>query len=288
MANLAIDTLSLEGIQKDLTDEVQKLVHLSVCESTTSTNEVLKDQARIETCPYFALAAREQTAGKGRRQKSFYSPKDCGVYLSLVVPNKAIVAGIEYITPLAAVAVCRALKQSCGIAPDIKWINDIYYKGNKLCGILCETIQSGAPQHEALTVIGVGINVYSEANTVSNNKGARSTQHASDPKADMVPQSHNFAYLSDTPQKGLLNKICAKLINELITSLEMQKDDVYAAYKGAMFLRGQDVYVTSSNDKNEAYRAHVIDLHPNLQLEVQLEDGSRKLLNYESCTLSLL
>ena len=79
-----------------------------------------------------------QTAGRGRMGRSFQSPPGLGLYLSVLW--RGCPAGqLLTVTPLAAVAVCRAIEQTCGAVCGIKWCNDVVLDGKKLCGILTES-----------------------------------------------------------------------------------------------------------------------------------------------------
>jgi len=104
------------------------------------------------------LVAGEQTAGRGRQGKRFYSPAGTGVYFSLVLPWKGETADAVTVTTAASVAVCRALEETAGLQPQIKWVNDIYLNGRKVCGILTEAV---APPETKAThlIIGIGINI---------------------------------------------------------------------------------------------------------------------------------
>jgi BirA family biotin operon repressor/biotin-[acetyl-CoA-carboxylase] ligase len=98
--------------------------------------------------------ADSQTAGRGRTGKSFYSPKDTGLYASLLLaaePSSAV-----YMTTAAAVAVRRAIERVTGISTDIKWVNDLYLNGKKVAGILCESLFVGDVGY---VIIGFGVNI---------------------------------------------------------------------------------------------------------------------------------
>ena len=100
-----------------------------------------------------------QTAGRGRLGRSFESPAGKGVYLSVVLRPDLHTASAQTLTIAAAVAVCRAVEKLCGIRLGIKWVNDLYYQGKKVCGILTEAgtdMESG--QLEWL-VVGIGLNL---------------------------------------------------------------------------------------------------------------------------------
>ena len=125
------------------------------CDEVDSTNNVCKTLA-AQGADDTAVIARRQTAGKGRLGRSFRSPEG-GLYLSVLwrgCPAEQLLT----VTPLAAVAVCRAIEQTCGAVCGIKWCNDVVLNGKKLCGILTESSLRPDGGAEWL-VVGIGVNV---------------------------------------------------------------------------------------------------------------------------------
>ncbi len=124
-----------------------------ICLDTTdSTNNEAKRELENGRSAPLLIAAREQTAGRGRQGKSFYSPKDTGVYMTLCLPVNENSGSFLSITSAAAVAVCRAIESLGSARPRIKWVNDIYVENRKVCGILCERFGD-------FVIIGIGINL---------------------------------------------------------------------------------------------------------------------------------
>ena len=122
-------------------------------DKTESTNTYLKNLAS-EGCPSgTAVIAKIQTAGRGRYGKSFSSPEG-GLYLSYLHNVEEIPEDLPVITEWTAVSVRRAIESVCGVEADIKYINDLLYRGKKLCGILTEL-------RERSIIVGIGINVNS-------------------------------------------------------------------------------------------------------------------------------
>lgn len=125
------------------------------CDEVDSTNDVCKGLA-AQGADDTAVIARRQTAGRGRLGRSFRSPEG-GLYLSVLW--RGCPAGQLFtVTPLAAVAVCRAVEKTCGAECGIKWCNDVVLNGKKLCGILTESSLRPDGSAEWL-VVGIGINV---------------------------------------------------------------------------------------------------------------------------------
>ena len=124
-------------------------------EQVASTNEVCR-QLAVRGADDTAVTARVQTAGKGRLGRSFQSPEG-GLYLSALWRSCGS-GELLRVTPMAAVAVCRAVERLCGAQCGIKWCNDVVLAGRKLCGILTES-QLRPDGGAAWLVVGIGVNV---------------------------------------------------------------------------------------------------------------------------------
>ncbi len=123
---------------------------------TVSTNDDAR--AIFSSSPHsFAVLASEQTGGKGRNGKSFVSKKNNGVYLSLCFPAGEISIKKELITPAVAVAAVKAISRF-GFDAQIKWVNDIFYGGKKISGILCEAITDPKTLSVTGFICGIGVN----------------------------------------------------------------------------------------------------------------------------------
>ena len=124
----------------------------AVLPSTNTTARALASDGAPEGTVVVAAA---QTAGRGTRARAFFSPKG-GVYMSIVLRPRD--ADGSLITSCAAVAVARAIERLCPLTVRVKWVNDLYVDGKKLCGILTE---AGFTPDNALdyVVLGIGINV---------------------------------------------------------------------------------------------------------------------------------
>ncbi len=102
------------------------------------------------------IIARAQTAGRGRMGRSFFSPDGTGLYATLLYYPDRPITELGGLTCATALAAAEAIEQLCGALPRIKWVNDLYLGGRKVCGILCESF--GTPHGTALA-IGIGINL---------------------------------------------------------------------------------------------------------------------------------
>ncbi|MDQ2936116.1 MAG: biotin--[acetyl-CoA-carboxylase] ligase [Acidobacteriota bacterium] len=125
-------------------------------DSLSSTNLEAAKRA-IEGQPEgLCVVAREQTAGRGRLQRDWVSPKDAGLYFSIVLRPQLAQSLWPLLTLMAAVAVHDALLGACALKTDIKWPNDILVNDKKLCGILGETVETALGR---ALVLGIGINL---------------------------------------------------------------------------------------------------------------------------------
>lgn len=129
-----------------------KNIPLQYYEITDSTNLRAKEYIKSHEFDRMLFVANGQTEGRGRLGKSFFSPKDTGIYMSLAFKSDLPLCDTVHITTASAVAVARAIEQYISQRTEIKWVNDIYLNGKKVCGILCESL-------EGYIIIGVGVNV---------------------------------------------------------------------------------------------------------------------------------
>lgn len=163
-------------------------------ELTVSTNNDAKEM--IDSSPSDTLITSEkQTGGRGRQGKSFSSPEG-GLYMTLLLRCGMPITTAVGATSCSAVAVSRAIKNVCGIDTGIKWVNDIYAGGKKLCGILTEAVNDYSRVISEYLVIGIGINVLS---------------------TPVVPSSSvECTSLSELGYTASREELCAEIVRELI------------------------------------------------------------------------
>lgn len=135
----------------------QEITDVILLDTVDSTNNYLKNHS--PSLPSRTLIiADEQTGGKGRFRRSFFSPVG-GVYSSLLIKQAFPLKYSNYLTMVVALSVVDTIKQLYSITPSIKWQNDVYLNGKKICGILCEgaiDIETQMYQH---IIIGIGVNL---------------------------------------------------------------------------------------------------------------------------------
>ena len=149
------DVLSKQGIAYYLTEEIDIFSYKTI----DSTNTQMKKLAINGGKNHSVIVSEEQSAGRGRFGRSFYSPAQKGVYMSVLLKTGDSLQNATMITIKTAVAVRRAIAKLYDIEVAIKWVNDLYYRGKKVCGILSEAISDFESGMIEAIIIGIGINV---------------------------------------------------------------------------------------------------------------------------------
>ncbi len=151
-------TLSASVIADHLPEQYRSLKIFALRETDSTNNEAKRLLADgLDTNAL--IVADSQTSGRGRRGRSFYSPPDSGLYMSLILRKDLALADGLTLTTLTAVAVSRVIRRLTGKLPAIKWVNDIYLGDKKICGILTEAVTNIESGRIDSVVIGIGINV---------------------------------------------------------------------------------------------------------------------------------
>lgn len=238
------DILSEQGIRKYLDKDINTW-QILVLPTVDSTNTYAKSHLDSLNHPAI-ITASEQTAGRGRRGHSFYSPKDTGIYMSLVI--KPDLSPATLITAAAAVAVCKACKELTDCNPQIKWVNDIYVNKKKICGILTEGIINFETQSIDTAIVGIGVNI----------------------STDTFPEDVQYAgslMAENLPRNQLIGRI-ASLLNALLKS---GKEEILAEYKSAQMVLGQEV---SYLYNGESHTGTAIDINEVGNLIVKTKNGT--------------
>ncbi|MEL4105715.1 biotin--[acetyl-CoA-carboxylase] ligase [Oscillospiraceae bacterium WX1] len=247
------DILSAAAIEKHLGDRAGTF-KIEVVKQTTSTNTALKHKAGRGAPEGTVLVAEEQTEGRGRQGRSFYSPDDTGVYFSLLLRPRLSAMDAALITAAAAVAACEAIEAVAGKQASIKWVNDLFVGGKKVCGILTEgafDMESGGLDY---VVVGIGINV--------------ALQRGGFPED--LRDVAGALYEGAAPV-GVKARLIAEVLKRLWQFYEKLSDKPFLTpYKKRSFLIGQDVDVLAG-DKTRKARA--MDIDDGCRLIVQYDDG---------------
>jgi BirA family biotin operon repressor/biotin-[acetyl-CoA-carboxylase] ligase len=129
-------------------------------ESLPSTNTEVARLAQQNAVEGLTIVADEQTAGRGRLQRSWSSPKGAGLYCSILLRPALAPERWPLLTFVAALATGDALLEASEVNTDIKWPNDLLAGERKICGILAEAIETPAGR---AVVVGIGINLTDDA-----------------------------------------------------------------------------------------------------------------------------
>lgn len=132
----------------------RNLVFLKEADSTNNVVRTLADQGAPEGT---LVVTANQTAGKGRRGRSWVAPEGSSIAMSILLRPEFAPERASMLTLVMAMAVARGIRETTGLDAGIKWPNDIVTDGKKLCGILTE--MSTEMEYIRYVVIGVGINV---------------------------------------------------------------------------------------------------------------------------------
>lgn len=149
------DRLYPEEIREGLSTQIigRKVFY---CDSVSSTNDLARELARKGAGEGSLVVAEEQTGGKGRLGRGWYSPKYKGIWFSLLLYPPVNPSEASQVTMMAAVALASAIRDETGIVAGIKWPNDLLVGGKKICGILTE--MSAEMERINHLVLGAGIN----------------------------------------------------------------------------------------------------------------------------------
>ena len=158
----SVDVLNAAAVAAQLDEATVKALQIEVVDRLPGTNAALRSRADAGAREGLVLIAQAQSAGRGRGGHSFYSPPG-GLYMSILLRPEIGARQAVGLTAMAAVAAARAAERLCGVPITIKWVNDLWKNGKKVCGILTEAgtdLESG--QLEWL-VVGIGLNLTSTA-----------------------------------------------------------------------------------------------------------------------------
>lgn len=253
------DILSAQGIRKYLNPSCGAL-ELHVLPETASTNTLLREKANTGAAEGCTILANTQTEGRGRLGRSFYSPVDTGIYMSLLLrpaglsPSQAV-----KLTTMAAVAACEAIEEVSGKQAQIKWVNDIYMDGKKVSGILTEAsfgLEDGSLDY---VVLGIGINAY--------------------PPAEGFPKEIGQiagAVFQERQNDGK-NRLAAAFLNHFMDDYTAGKtEDHVEKYRERSLVIGKEITVLSPTGGEKAL---ALDVDEACHLLVRYEDGRTERLS---------
>ena len=241
-----------ECIKQKLKHDIE-VVHYPTIDSTNSEARRLIEQGKTGN---LLIISDEQTAGRGRQGKSFYSPADTGIYMTLVTHPMASAQNVVSSTTKSAAAVCKAIERVTDTKPQIKWINDIYLNEKKICGILVEAISDYDTQLVTSLITGIGINLST---------------------SDFPEGVENAGCLGVEPNRA---ELIAQITNELLHDSEGYID----YYKAHSMVLGRYIIFIRNGQTTPA---KAIDIDSGGGLIVELESGERTTLKSGEISLRI-
>lgn len=235
----------MEGIDIDLRGEV------------SSTNTVLKEMAEQGSPEGLVLIAENQVKGKGRLGRSFYSPPGSGVYMSILLRPEFPPEDSLAITTAAAVAVAEAVSAVTGRQALIKWVNDVYLEGRKICGILTEAAVDFESRGLSYAVLGIGVNIL-------------------EPPGGFPPEIAQVAgalYREKAPAETRA-RLAAEILNRFFGYYRVLPEHSYmGAYKKLSLLTGREI---TFRQGRETWEGTVLGIDDEARLLVRLDSGEER------------
>lgn len=257
------DVLSSAGVQKYIKDPSE--VDIRVYKSVDSTNNVLRELANSGAPEGTIVISGEQTSGKGRLGRSFFSPGDTGLYMSLLLRPEMSAANAVRITTAAAVAVAEAVEAVSEKKADIKWVNDVYIGGKKICGILTEAVFNLENGGVDYAVLGIGVNVYAPVGGFPEDMRATA------------------GIVFDSPVNDMRNRLAGLIAENFMRYYrELDKSTFAQSYRQRLLWKGERINVINGT---QSFQAVLEDADENCALIVTLDDGTRKVISSGEITI---
>ncbi len=240
--------LSKQSISKYL--KVSNL-KIEVFDTISSTNTYLKKKAESGSTEKLVVISQEQTEGRGRLGKNFYSPSKSGIYMSILLNPKLHAMQALYITTSAAVAISKAIDSISNKQSQIKWVNDIFINGKKVCGILTEAsfdLEGGGMNY---AILGIGINLTKPKNNFPRE----------------IENTAGYIFDASSETEDYINKIIAEILNNFFQYYEnIEKKEYLEYYKEKSMILHKPIYILRGNKKEEAI---ALDIDEEFRLKVQ-------------------
>ncbi len=231
-----------------------------VLDETDSTNNFAKELASAGAMHGTVVIADMQNSGKGRLGRNFVSPKGKGLYMSVIIRPDFSIETASLITSAVACATAFAVEKLCEHDVKIKWVNDLYMNGRKICGILTEASFGLEMKSLDYAIIGIGINVRSAEGSFSRELRVSAT-----------------SVEDETGLKIDRNRLCAEVINSLETYLsEMENRNYIREYRRREILTGNTI---TANVNGSTIIAFAEGIDDNANLIVKLPDSTIKHLS---------
>ena len=245
--------LSAELIESGLkTEQIGRRIY--VYDEVDSTNSIAKKFASEDAPHGTTVIADMQSAGRGRLGRAFISPSGKGIYVSILVRPTFSLEFASMITTAAAVAGAEAVETLSGHEVGVKWVNDLYMNGKKICGILTEASMGLEMQSLDYAIIGIGINIRSVGTSFDAElkKRASSIEDESGVKVDR-------------------NALCSKLLNRIEKYFAtIEERGFLEEYRRRELLTGNMI---TANVGSESIKGVAEGIDDNANLIVRLENG---------------
>ncbi len=249
------DIVSISGIKPFLSEKSQPYANkIQIYKSLESTNKTAKELAVVGAEHGTVIISDCQTMGRGRYSRSFFSPAG-GLYMSLVLRPKVLqFENPTSVTAFAAVSVCEAIESISKKTPKIKWVNDIFIDGKKVCGILTEAVTDFESGGLDWVVLGIGINVCIRTEEFPG---------------DLQPLATSI--FPDEKMPGVRNKLSAEIINRILGfETSPSETEIFKKYKNRLMILGKEITVIQNQTE---YKATAIDVDSVGHLIVKNENG---------------
>ena len=253
------DLLTEGDLMSYLGEERMKTV--SVLKTTDSTNRRVQELAQCGAPDGLTVVANEQTAGRGRLGRSFHSPKDTGIYFSVLLRPTCKPTEIVQITTWTAVAIARAVARAAGERPDIKWVNDLMMGGRKICGILTEMSVESETGTIQYVVVGIGVNV---------------NQKIDDFPEELREIAGSIAMAVGHPvSRSYLAACMIEEMDHLKSAWPDKRADYLEAYRSMCISTGREVWVTDARHTGEfALHGFCEAVCDDFSLRIRYDDGT--------------
>jgi BirA family biotin operon repressor/biotin-[acetyl-CoA-carboxylase] ligase len=243
---------------------------LRLFDTIDSTNRFAKQLAAEGASHGTLVVSSAQSQGRGRLGRSFSSPKG-GLYQSMVLRPRCKTEDALLITSAAAVAVARAVEEVCGIGLQVKWVNDLFLGGRKVCGILTEGVIDVESGSLSSLVVGIGVNVSTPS-------------EAFDPSL-----RHLVASLYDgpatVPPSFDANLLSATIAKQLLRSCDLLPDRSFLdEYRRRSLVLGNRITVLRQGRGRPALAVGIDD---DARLVVRYPDGSEEVLGSGEISIRL-
>lgn len=234
-----------------------RMERVLVLDNVDSTNKRLREMAFNGAESGQVVIANEQTMGRGRMGRSFFSPKDKGIYYSYLIKSDAAPQDAVTLTAWTAVAIVRAIERVSGFVPGIKWVNDLVSHGRKLCGILTEmSIESETGRIDSI-IVGIGINI--------NNDMSDFPEEISDIATSIALESGKHILRAE------LAAAMTEELDRLVSSWPDRRDEYLEAYRACDITCGHEINVISGGSVRPAEALRIND---DFSLKVKFSDGT--------------